>query len=133
MDSGFGTCLNTRSQEDLYIHVSCLNPQRSQDMGGSCVRNSPTFYGQFLSISQIFPKLHAAINTTYNTIYATALHTYLKHMQYKQMYKMCVLYILFYKFPPHWTMLKRPSTVHPPSLPVLRQSTQLTPRRYFRS
>ena len=119
------------SRRSLYSCVLSQSTKISR-YGGSRVWNSPTFYGQVLSISQIIPKSHAAINTTYNTIYATALHTYLKHIQYKQMYKMCVLYIVFYKFPPHWTMLKRPSTVHPPSLLALKQSTQLTPRKYFR-
>ena len=101
------------SRRSLYVLSQSTKISR---YGGSRVWNSPTFYGQVLSISQIIPKSHAAINTTYNTIYATALHTYLKHIQYEQMYKMCVLYIVSYKFPPHWTMLKGPSTVHPPSL-----------------
>ena len=92
------------------------------------LRPGSFYFANYPQIARCYKQL----KTIYNTIYATALHTYLKHIQYKQMYKMCVLYIVSYKFPPHWTMLKRPSTVHPPSLLALKQSTQLTPRKYFR-
>ena len=79
MDSGFGTCLDTRSQEDLYIHICLVSIHEDLKIRGFSRVVLATFYGQVLSISQIIPKSHAAINTTYNTIYATALHTSKTH------------------------------------------------------